>query len=71
MARSLTKLDKAENSYVRPARVEANIDGVLAQSASDLINRLAVCDQKSPDFIMAHLYPQFWAMIHQAQLPPR
>jgi hypothetical protein len=53
MARSLTKVDKAGNSYARPARVEANIDGVLAQRASDLVNRLAVRDQKSPDFIMS------------------
>jgi hypothetical protein len=53
MARSLTKSDKAGKPYVRPANVEANIDGVLALSASDLADRLAIRDPTSSDYIMS------------------
>lgn len=53
MARSLTKSDRTGKPYVRPANVEANIDGVLALSASDLADRLAIRDPKSSDYIMS------------------
>ena len=51
MVRPLTKRDKTGNLYVRPHRVEAQINTILTQSSATLLCRLAVADHQAPDYL--------------------
>jgi hypothetical protein len=51
MARPLTKLTKTRTLYMRPAAIEANIDGALAQDITTLSRRAQVTDRGSPDYL--------------------
>ena len=51
MARPLTKLTKTGTLYKRPAAIEANVDGALAQDIATLGCRAQVTDRGSPDYL--------------------
>src|SRR5579872_5497493 len=51
MARPLTKKKKDGTPYVRPASVEANINGALGQDLATLKNRLQVTDATLPEYL--------------------
>lgn len=52
-ARPLTKRDSARNLYVRPKRIEAQINEILSQDLATLKPRLAVTDNQLPDYLLS------------------
>jgi len=59
MAQPLTKLNRSGERYVRPASVEANVDGALREDAPGIARRLLVTDKNDVDYLksecLAHL----------------
>ena len=51
MVRPLTKRTSTGDLYRRPTDVERHIDAALAQDKSIIRRRVAVADQKSPDYL--------------------
>ena len=51
MARPLTKLTRKGKLYIRPARIEANIDRALAEDLATLKLRLQVTDPGATDYL--------------------
>ena len=51
MVRPLTKHDKTGNLYIRPHRVETQINTILSQSPATLRHHLAIADPQSPDYL--------------------
>ena len=51
MVRPLTKHDKTGNLYIRPHRVEAQINTILSQGPAPLRHHLAIADPQSPDYL--------------------
>ena len=52
-ARPLTKRHSAGNLYVRPERVEAQINEILCQDLATLKHRLAVTDDQLPSYLLS------------------
>ena len=50
-ARPLTKRNSAGNLYVRPKRIEAQVNEILSQDLATLRRRLAVNDDQLPDYL--------------------
>ena len=63
MARPLTKRNSAGDLYVRPSRVEAQINEILSQNPATLRRRLTVGDPQSSDYLssecLVHLARDF------------
>ncbi|MXZ08335.1 MAG: hypothetical protein F4Y79_02725 [Gemmatimonadetes bacterium] len=53
MARPLTKRDSAGNLYVRPERVEAQINKILSRDLAMLKHRLSITDAQLPNYLLS------------------
>ncbi len=53
MARPLTKRNSDGNLYVRPERVEAQINKILSQKLATLKHRLTVTDAQLPNYLLS------------------